>query len=111
MPSRRGSREARRRSDDHDDGVAAAWLHENAIDANLTFGKVQKQTLSHGPLRPRRVGVGPHGPDHVVPDGRAHGQVELDHPDLDVLACAGHRGLDAVRNGLKFDKETTPDLV
>ena len=75
MPSRRGSREARRRSDDHDD----------AIDANLTFGKVQKQTLSHGPLRPRRVGVGPHGPDHVVPDRRAHGQIQLDHPDLDIF--------------------------
>ena len=31
----------------HTDGLAVAWRHADAIDANLKFGKLQKQTLSH----------------------------------------------------------------
>ena len=44
------SHATRRRSDDHDDGVAATWHRTDAIDANLKFRKPQKQTLSqrHG---------------------------------------------------------------
>ena len=39
-------RAARGLSHSHTDGVSAAWLHEDAIDANLKFRKLQKQTLS-----------------------------------------------------------------
>ena len=40
------TRETRRRSDGHGDGVTVAWRRVDAIDANLKFGNVQKQTLS-----------------------------------------------------------------
>ena len=39
--------ETRRLSDDHEDGVQAVRRRADAIDANLKFRNVQKQTLSH----------------------------------------------------------------
>ena len=42
-------RETRRLSDGRSDGVAVAGRRVDAIDANLKFRNVQKQTLSHGP--------------------------------------------------------------
>jgi hypothetical protein len=39
-------RETRGLSDGHVDGVEATRLHEDAVDANLKFRKVRKQTPS-----------------------------------------------------------------
>ena len=45
----RGSREMRGLSCGRVDGVTMTRSRFDAIDANLKFRKVQKQTLSHGP--------------------------------------------------------------
>ena len=45
--------------------------------------------LDHPP-RPLRLRVGAHGADHVVAHGLAHGDVDLDHPVLDVLVHGVH---------------------